>query len=136
MLSESYRSFRKVCLAVGYTDLRKGIQGLSQLVGIKFDINSASERAAKTFVIGRKNWMLINSIKGAKAGATVYSICETAKANNLNPYYYLDHILTELSKLVDTEGKIATKKLDCLLPWSDNLPEKCYKQRRRKAAFF
>ena len=33
MLSESYRSFRKVYLAVGYTDLRKGIQGLSQLVG-------------------------------------------------------------------------------------------------------
>lgn len=130
MLSESYRSFRKVYLAVGYTDLRKGIQGLSQLVGIKFDINSASERAAKAFVIGRKNWMLINSIKGAKASATVYSICETAKANNLNPYYYLDHILTELPKLVDTEGKIATKKLDCLLPWSDNLPEKCYKQRR------
>ena len=49
--------------------------------------NSASERAAKAFVIGRKNWMLINSIKGAKASATVYSICETAKANNLNPYY-------------------------------------------------
>lgn len=92
--------------------------------------NSASERAAKAFVIGRKNWMLINSVKGAKASATVYSICETAKANNLNPYYYLDYILTELPKLADTEGKIATDKIDFLLPWSDNLPEKCYKQRR------
>jgi len=81
-------------------------------------------------VIGRKNWMLINSVKGAKASATVYSICETAKANNLNPYNYLDYILTELPKLADTEVKIATDKIDFLLPWSDNLPEKCYKQRR------
>ena len=39
MLNESYRSFRKVYIAVGYTDLRKGIQGLSQLVGIKFDMD-------------------------------------------------------------------------------------------------
>ena len=39
MLNESYRSFRKVYIAVGYTDLRKGIQGLSQLVGIKFNMD-------------------------------------------------------------------------------------------------
>ena len=39
MLSESYRSFRKVYIAVGYTDLLKGIQGLSQLVGIKFNMD-------------------------------------------------------------------------------------------------
>lgn len=39
MLNESYSSFRKVYIAVGYTDLRKGIQGLSQLVGIKFDMD-------------------------------------------------------------------------------------------------
>ena len=74
--------------------------------------------------------MLLNSVKGTKASATVYSIREIAKANSLNPYYYLDYILTELPKLADTEGKIATGKIDCLLPWSDNLPEKCYKQRR------
>ncbi len=79
---------------------------------------------------GRKNWMLLNSVKGTKASATVYSIRETAKANSLNPYYYLDYILTELPKLTDTEWKIATEKIDFLLPWSDNLPKKCYKQRR------
>ena len=39
MLNESYRSFRKVYIVVGYTDLRKGIQGLSQLVGIKFNMD-------------------------------------------------------------------------------------------------
>ena len=39
MLNESYSSFRKVYIAVGYTDLRKGIQGLSQLFGVKFDMD-------------------------------------------------------------------------------------------------
>ena len=39
MLAESYTSFKKVYLAIGYTDLRKGIQGLSQLIGIKFNMN-------------------------------------------------------------------------------------------------
>ena len=39
MLAESYGSFRRVILAVGYTDLRKGILGLAQLVGSKYDLN-------------------------------------------------------------------------------------------------
>lgn len=39
MLAESYGNFRKVYLAVGYTDLRKGILGLSLLVGTKFQMN-------------------------------------------------------------------------------------------------
>ena len=55
--------------------------------------NSASERALRTFTIGRKGWVLINSIKGANASAVIYSITETAKLNGLNPYYYLDHLL-------------------------------------------
>lgn len=39
MLAESYNSFQKVYIAVGYTDLRKGIDGLSQLVGAKYQLN-------------------------------------------------------------------------------------------------
>lgn len=92
--------------------------------------NSASERSIRTFCIGKKNWVFINSIKGAKASAAVYSICETAKLNNLNPYYYLDHLLTELPKLCDDDGNIDTAKLDPLLPWADELPAKCQKPRR------
>ena len=93
--------------------------------------NSACERSAKNFAVGRKNWQIIESVKGAKASADIYSICETAKANNLNPYYYLEFILTELPKLViDKEGNMDTTQLDRLLPWSDSLPEKCHKPRR------
>lgn len=92
--------------------------------------NSASERSIRTFCIGKKNWVLIDSIKGAKASAIIYSISETAKLNNLNPYYYFNYLLTELPKMADTEGNIAKTLLDDLLPWSDKLPEICYRPRR------
>ena len=92
--------------------------------------NSACERSAKNFAVGRKNWLIIDSVKGAAASANVYSICETAKANGLNPYYYLEYILTELAKLTDRAGNMDITQLDRLLPWSDNLPDKCHKPRR------
>ena len=92
--------------------------------------NSASERSIRTFCIGKKNWVLINSVKGAQASAIVYSISETAKLNSLNPYYYFNHLLSELPKLVDENGNIEPQQLEPLLPWSKELPAKCYKSRR------
>ena len=93
--------------------------------------NSATERALRTFCVGKKNWMFINSVKGADASAVVYSVTETAKLNGLKPYAYLNHLLTELPELLDDEGKVMdTAKLDALLPWSKTLPDICYKQRR------
>ena len=47
--------------------------------------NSASERAIRTFCVGKKNWMFHNTARGAEASALVYSISETAKLNNLSP---------------------------------------------------
>ena len=58
--------------------------------------NSASERAIRTFCLDKKNWMFHNTANGAAASAMVYSISETAKLNNLRPYYYFKYILTEL----------------------------------------
>lgn len=92
--------------------------------------NSASERAIRTFCIGKKNWMFHNSANGASASACVYSISETAKLNNLRPYYYFKYILTELPKLSDEKGNIEPAKLDYLMPWSETLPEECRKPRR------
>lgn len=92
--------------------------------------NSASERAIRTFCLGKKNWMFHNTAKGASASAMVYSISETAKLNNLRPYYYFKYILTELPKLSDERGNIDPQKLDYLMPWSDSLPDECRKLRR------
>ena len=91
--------------------------------------NSASERAIRTFCIGKKNWMFHNTAKGAGASALVYSISETAKLNNLRPYYYFRHILTELPKYCDEKGNIDPAKLNHLMPWAEELPEECRKPR-------
>ena len=88
--------------------------------------NSASERAIRPFCVGRSNWHMIDTVKGAEASAIVYSIVETAKANNLKPYEYLKYLLTEIPKHI--EDKDARKTyLDDLLPWSENLPDICIK---------
>ena len=92
--------------------------------------NSASERAIRTFCIGKKNWMFHNTANGASASAMVYSISETAKLNNLRPYYYFKYILTELPKLCDEQGNINPADLDHLMPWAEELPDECRKPRR------
>jgi transposase len=51
--------------------------------------NNLAENAIRPFVVGLKNWMFSNQPHGAEAIAVLYSIIETAKANNLEPYHYL-----------------------------------------------
>ena len=60
--------------------------------------NNASERAIRGFCIGKKNWQMIDTIHGAKSSAIIYSIVETAKANNLKPFDYVQHLLEEIPK--------------------------------------
>ncbi|MDT8719032.1 transposase, partial [Clostridium sp. 19966] len=81
--------------------------------------NNASERAIKAFVIGRKNWVLHNTSRGASASATIYSVIETAKANGLAVEKYLVYLIDVLSNLEDKD-----KNKDTLLkhmPWSEQL---------------
>ena len=73
--------------------------------------NNLAENAIRPFVIGRKNWLFSVSQAGAKASANIYSIIETAKANQLNPQRYLEKLLTELPNLEDNA------QMDGLLPW-------------------
>lgn len=63
--------------------------------------NNRAERAAKPFVIGRKNFLFSDTNRGAKASALCYSMIEIAKLNKLDPMAYLSHLLTELPKLGD-----------------------------------
>lgn len=93
--------------------------------------NSASERALRNFTLGRKNWMTINTIRGAQASAVIYSITETARANNLNVYYYIKHLLTYLPTMIDEDGNIDQSELESLMPWSKSLPSDCYSKRHK-----
>lgn len=81
--------------------------------------NNASERAIRGFCIGKKNWQMIDTIHGAKSSAIIYSIVETAKANNLKPFDYVQHLLEEIPKHMDDRD---CSFLEDLLPWSEKLP--------------
>lgn len=44
---------------------------------------------------------MIYTINGVKASAIIYSIAETAKANNLKPYEYFEYFLYEIPNHID-----------------------------------
>ena len=84
--------------------------------------NNATEGALRSFCLHKHAWKLIDSIDGAKSSAIIYSITETAKANHLNPFRYLPHVLTVLK---DHQDDTDYCFIEDLLPWSDQLPESC-----------
>lgn len=86
--------------------------------------NNAAEQSIRGFCIGKKNWVMIDTIAGARSSAIIYSIAETAKANSLKPYDYFEHLLTEIPKHLDDKD---LSFCEDLLPWSKALPEKCRK---------
>lgn len=81
--------------------------------------NNASERAIRGFCIGKKNWQMIDTIHGANSSAIIYSIVETAKANNLKPFDYVQYLLEEIPKHMNDKD---CSFLEDLLPWSEKLP--------------
>ena len=81
--------------------------------------NNVAERAIKPFVIGRKNFLFVNTAKGETFSANIYSIVETAKANKLVVERYLTYLFENLSKIDIYESEA----LENLMPWSDKIPE-------------
>ncbi len=65
--------------------------------------NNVAENAIRPFVIGRKNWLFSGTPAGAKASASIYSLIETAKANNLEPYAYLRYLFEKLPTTTGTD---------------------------------
>ena len=85
--------------------------------------NNAAERSIKPFVTGRKNWLFSGSPTGANASALLFSLIETAKANNLNPYGYLKWIFEETPK-IKTENE-----------FEKFLPQNCDRERINEFQF-
>jgi transposase len=71
--------------------------------------NNPVERAIRGIAIGRRNWLFAGSENGGRRAAVIYSLIETAKLNNLEPYRYLVDVLTRLPSC-------KSKELDSLLP--------------------
>jgi transposase len=62
-----------------------------------------AENAIRPFVVGRKNWLFAATPAGAYASAALFSVVETAKANGLEPYWYLRYLLSRLAAASTTE---------------------------------
>jgi len=58
--------------------------------------NNKAENAIRPFVIGRKNFLFSGSPRGADASATLYTLVESAKANDLEPWAYLNYMFEKL----------------------------------------
>lgn len=84
--------------------------------------NNRAENSIRPFVVGRKSWLFADTKKGARSSAIIYSIVETAKANNLNVYMYLVHIF---SKMPGTDFKDNPLLLEDFMPWSEKIPNYC-----------
>ena len=82
--------------------------------------NNFCENAIRPFVLGRKAWLFSDTPAGAEASARLYSLIETAKANNGEPYDYLKRVFTELPKAT------TLTEIETLLPWTS--------RHRRRAA--
>jgi len=74
--------------------------------------NVLAENAIRPFAIGRKAWLFADTPQGAKASATCYSLIETAKANQIEPYAYIQFVLNRIADANTVE------KLEELLPWN------------------
>lgn len=88
--------------------------------------NNSAERAIRGFCIGKKNFVMIDTVSGANASAIIYSLVETAKANDLNVYEYMKYLLTEIPNHMDDKNTDFCEKL---LPWSESLPAECKKKK-------
>ncbi len=79
--------------------------------------NALAENAIRPFAVGRRAWLFADTSRGARASATCYSLVESAKANGLEPYAYLQHVLAHIAA-ADT-----VEKLEALLPWNMEIEE-------------
>ena len=66
--------------------------------------NNRAERSIKPFVMGRKNWLFVNTPAGAQSSSVICSLIETAKENGLDPYRYLLWILREAPKAAKNDA--------------------------------
>ncbi|MDP7592441.1 MAG: IS66 family transposase [Litorilituus sp.] len=78
--------------------------------------NNITERDIRPFTTGRKNWLFSKSINGAQASATLYSIVMTCRANDINPYYYFQHLFKILPARQSDDDDFTD-----LMPWNVQL---------------
>ena len=91
--------------------------------------NNYCEANIKPFATARRAWLFADTPRGAFANGVLYTLVESARANELDAYEYLKYLLTEMPNNHHLENP---EVIDQLLPWSKELPEQCRLKRSRK----
>ena len=60
--------------------------------------NNASERAMRPAAMGRRNWLFVGSDEGGRTAAVLYSLTQTCRRHGIDPFAYLQDVLTRLPK--------------------------------------
>lgn len=100
-----------MALAIGYS--LSNWRALTRYVDdgrIEIDNNTA-ERALRSVVLGRKNYLHFGSDAGGERAAVIYSLIGTCKLNGIDPQAYLRHVLERIAD--HPINRVAE-----LLPWA------------------
>ena len=79
---------------------------------VETDTNTV-ERTIRPIKLGRKNHLFAGSDGGAENWATIASLIQTAKLNDVEPFAYLRDVLERI-----VSGKTRVNDLAALLPWA------------------
>lgn len=74
--------------------------------------NNFSERLLRSPVIGRKTWLGTHSKRGAKTAATLFSLVESCKINQINPRNYFEWVTKRIHKGLPTLTPSGYKDFD------------------------
>ena len=117
---DGYQGYNKLGKAVNYAQNHHDTL-MNYLLDGRCEIsNNRAERKAKSYAIGRKAFLFHTSETGDGASAVMYSIVETAKANNLNIFQYLYTVLLYMPDYTNSSAGI-----EQLMPWSEFIKEQC-----------
>lgn len=83
--------------------------------------NNKAERAVKSLVMERKNWLFSQSFEGAQASGIILSLIETAKRHELDPEKDLNYLLQKLPN----EEVLNSVTLETYLPWQTKIQKMC-----------
>lgn len=91
--------------------------------------NNLCEANIKPFATARRAWLFADTPKGAFANAVLYTLVESARANDLDVYEYLNFLL---EKMPDTDFNNNPELIESYLPWSKELPDECHLMQKHK----
>lgn len=89
--------------------------------------NGASERSVRPVAQFRRNSLFSFTTSGAEVMVVIFTLIETAKANQADPYYYLKYLLEQMPQhLYDQEAEY----MPDLMPWSQRY--RCYEMKEKE----